>query len=88
MAISGSDKRLAQRLMDLKERIEKERRRRDEIQGELKSVLKQLKQNYSVETLEEAQELLEDMDARLQSIEADIREKIGQAEALLNQEDV
>ena len=88
MAISGSDKRLAQRLMDLKERIEKERRRRDEIQGELKSVLKQLKQNYSVETLEEAQELLEDMDARLQSIEADIREKIEQAEALLNQEDV
>ena len=87
MAISGSDKRLAQRLMDLKERIEKERRRRDEIQGELKSVLKQLKQNYSVETLEEAQELLEDMDARLQSIEADIREKIEQAEALLNQEE-
>lgn len=86
MAISGSDKRLAQRLMDLKERIEKERRRRDEIQGELKSVLKQLKQNYSVETLEEAQELLEDMDSRLQSIEADVQEKIEKAEELLGSE--
>jgi uncharacterized protein YicC (UPF0701 family) len=86
MAISGNDKRLAQRLMDLKEHVEKERRHRDELQGELKSVLKQLKQNYSVETLEEAQELLEDMDSRLQSIEADVQEKIEKAEELLGSE--
>ncbi|MFA5525867.1 MAG: hypothetical protein WC992_03490 [Acholeplasmataceae bacterium] len=88
MALSGSDKHLAQRLLDLKERIEGERTRRDELQGELKSLMKQLKQGYSVDTVEDAQELLIEMDERLAGIEKDIRSKIEQAEALLNQEDV
>jgi len=72
----------------LKERIEGERTRRDELQGELKSLMKQLKQGYSVDTVEDAQELLIEMDERLAGIEKDIRSKIEQAEALLNQEDV
>ncbi len=85
MAPSGNGKRLAQKLLDLKERIEKEKSRRAELQGEIKSLYKQLKQDYSVESVEEAQDMLDEMETRLETIEEDIRTKIQEAEGLLDQ---
>lgn len=85
MAPSGNGKRLAQKLLDLKERIEKEKSRRAELQGEIKSLYKQLKQDYSVESVEEAQDMLDEMETRLETIEEDVRTKIQEAEGLLDQ---
>ncbi len=87
MGTSGNEKRIAQKLLDLKERIERERSRRSELQGELKSVQKQLKQNYSVETVEAAEKMLAEMEQRLTTIEGDIKDKIEQAEKILEQGD-
>ncbi len=79
-----SGEKLARRLMEMKEQLENEKARRSELQGELRSVMKQLKQEYSVDTLEEAEELLEETRQRVEAIEADLLKKVEEAEALLD----
>lgn len=87
MASSGNGKRLTQQLLDLKDRIEKAKSQRSEMQGELKSIRKQLKDNYSIESIEDATAMLDEMDQRLESLEKDIQDKVEEAETLLDQED-
>jgi chromosome segregation ATPase len=88
MASSGNGKRLTQQLLDLKDRIEKAKSQRSEMQGELKSIRKQLKDNYSIESIEDATAMLDEMEQRLESLEKDIQDKVEEAETLLDQEDV
>jgi predicted nuclease with TOPRIM domain len=79
MAVSGNV-RIGQRLLDLKERLDSEKSKRSELQGELNSVKKQLTKELSVETLEEAEAQLEEHRDRLISTEADIVKKLQSAE--------
>lgn len=74
---------LGQKLLDLKEQLEEEKAQRSELQGELKSVLKQLKQDFDVTSIDEAERQIKEYEEELEDMEAAIIEQINEVERLM-----
>lgn len=84
MATHGQDARqLTARLTDLQARLDQARAHRSELQGELRSLIKQLKQGYGVDTLEAAEQLLEDLSERITGLEQTLADRLDEADAAL-----
>jgi len=79
MSASETDA-LARRLLQIKEKLEQEKARRAELQGELKSLLHQLESEFGVSSLEEAEQLLEQDQKALQEMEEKLRRQVAQLE--------
>jgi len=79
MSVSETDA-LARRLLQIKEKLEQEKARRAELQGELKSLLHQLESEFGVSSLEEAEQLLEQDQKALQEMEEKLRRQVAQLE--------
>jgi len=75
-------KDLGQRLLDLKQSLEQADRERTELQGELRSLLNQLK-GHGATSLEEAQSQIQHQESVLRELEATIRESIQSIEELM-----
>ena len=76
---------IGQRLLNLKELLVDKKAERSELQGELKSLKKQLQQDFCVDTVEAAEGLLKEQKGRLESMEETILKKIKEAEEAFEQ---
>jgi len=66
----------------IKEELEEKKAKRLELQGELKSLMNQLKE-LGVNSLEEAEEMIHQMEKELEEIRESIEEQIEQIEELM-----
>jgi predicted transcriptional regulator len=71
---------LGQRLLELKEKLETQKEQRSQLQGELRSLMKQLKDEFDVDTLEGAEALLEEQTEALNELEQELETKIKELE--------
>ena len=83
MATSRDREQLGQRLLRMKEDLEQKKSQRSELQGELNSVMKQLQEEFGVETLEQAEERLEKEKQGLQEMETAVREQVEEIEEMM-----
>jgi len=83
MGTFGNEKNLGKRLLNLKEDLEAKKAERQELQGELKSLIKQLKE-LGIDTLEEAEKELKSNEKALVEMESSINEKIEEMENLID----
>ena len=81
MESNGAD-RLGRRLLKIKEELEEKKAKRLELQGELKSLMNQLKE-LGVNSLEEAEEMIHQMEKELEEIRESIEEQIDEIEGLM-----
>jgi len=80
--MTNDNSKIGQRLLQLKKQIEDEKAKQSELKGELKSIMKQLKDEFNVQSLDEAAELLESMQEDLEKYEKTIQEKLEKAKEL------
>ena len=83
MGTFGNEKNLGKRLLNLKEDLEAKKAERQELQGELKSLIKQLKE-LGIDTLEEAEKELKSNEKALVEMENSIKTEIQNLEDLVN----
>ncbi len=81
MESNGAD-RLGRKLLKIKEELEEKKAKRLELQGELKSLMNQLKE-FGVNSLEEAEEMIHQMEKELEEIRESIEEEIKEIEGLM-----
>ena len=81
MESNGAD-RLGRRLLKIKEELEEKKAKRLELQGEVKSLMNQLKE-LGVNSLEEAEEMIHQMEKDLEKMRESIDEQIEQIEGLM-----
>ena len=81
MESNGADK-LGRKLLKIKEELEEKKAKRLELQGELKSLMNQLKE-LGVNSLEEAEEMIHQMEKELEEIRESIEEEIKEIEGLM-----
>jgi hypothetical protein len=78
-----NNEELGGRLLKLKGAIEKKKSERSELQGELKSITKQLKDEFGVATVEEAKKLQEKKETERTELQGDIAVAIEEIEELM-----
>ena len=61
--------KIGRQLLDMKSKLEKKKSKRSEIQGELNSVKKQMKESFSTDDLDEVKSQLEENETRLEQME-------------------
>jgi len=83
MAALRSPDNLARRLLSMKEQLQDKQKHVTELQGALKSVMRQLKEEFGVKTLEDAETLLQKSDAELKSLEAEFEQQVEKIEGLM-----
>jgi predicted transcriptional regulator len=83
MASNGKDQ-LGRRLLQIKEELEKKKSQRSESQGELKSLMRRLKEEFGVDTMEQAYRIQEKRAAELEELEQSTQEKIQELEQLMS----
>jgi len=81
MERNGAD-RLGRKLLKIKEELEEKKAKRLELQGELKSLMNQLKE-LGVNSLEEAEEMINQMEKDLEKMKESIEEEIKEIERLM-----
>jgi predicted nucleic acid-binding Zn-ribbon protein len=81
MESNGADK-LGRKLLKIKEELEEKKAKRLELQGELKSLINQLKE-LGVNSLEEAEEMIHQTEKDLEKMRESIEEQIGEIEELM-----
>lgn len=72
-----------EKLLSLKKELEIHKAQRLELQGELKSLNKQMEEDYGVKTLPQAEKLMEKLDKKLQEKEKSIKHRIQEIEELM-----
>lgn len=83
MATSGNGENLGRKLLKMKEELEGQKSRRSELQGELKSLMKQLKQEFKIDSVEQAEKQIEKEEKELSKMEGSIIEQIEEIENLM-----
>lgn len=77
---------IGERLLKLKKQLEEEKSRRSELQGEYKSIMKQLKEDFKVNSIKQAEEKIEAEEKKLNEIEESIDEQIEEIENIMEEE--
>jgi len=80
--MTNDNSKIGQRLLQLKKQIEDEKAKQSELKGELKSIMKQLQDEFNVQSLDEASESLESMQEDLEKYRETIQEKLEKAKEL------
>lgn len=80
MAKFGVNRSLGERLLHLKELLENERSKQTELKGELKSLMAQLKNDFNLNSLEEAEAKLEELEQIIHENEEIINAKTEELE--------
>ena len=69
---------IGQELLRIKAKLERDRRTKLELQGELKSKIRQLKKEFDISTLEEVEELQNILDGWVTDLEKQIETLVGE----------
>lgn len=75
---------VSRRLLEIKGQLEEQRERRAQLQGELAAVLRSLKQDFGVDSIEAAEDRLESDRQALQRLEAELTEQIEVLEEVMD----
>ncbi len=78
---------LARDLLSLKKELEGEKEQRAVLQGELQGVMRQLKEEFEVETLEEAKALIATNEKKLTTLRDEIETQITEIEEMMDPDD-
>ncbi len=76
---------IGQKLLNLKNRLEEEKGARAELQGELNSIMKQLKDDFEADSLEAAEEMIIQDSAELDRMEEEIEQELAEIERLMEE---
>ena len=79
----ANNEELGGRLLKLKGIIENKKSERSELQGELKSITKQLKDEFGITAVEEAKQLQEEKEAERSELQDNIAAEIAGIEKLM-----
>jgi len=82
MAASGN--KLGQELLALKDQLNEQLSERASLQGELKNAMKRLKEEFGVDTLEEAKAQLQELDERIETLQSSIIKNLAKAQEALD----
>jgi len=74
---------LGQRLLRMKNELEDKKSELLQLQGELKSLMEQLEQEYGIDSLEQAEERIQKEEMELEQAKERILEKIGRVEKII-----
>ena len=85
MVTLGSREDLGRKLLRLKEQLEEQKGERAEKQGELKSVMKQLKMDFNIDSIDQAGVLIKTEEESLQDMENSISTQITEIEELMEE---
>lgn len=83
MASYGSVDKIGKQLLDLKAKLEHKKNKRAEIQGELNSVLKQMKEEFGTDDMAEIQAQMEENEQRIASMEGSLASQVAKLQGLL-----
>ena len=77
---------VAQRLLSMKKKLEEKKDRRSELQGELKSIQKQLVEEFKAKSLEDAETMIEAGEEEQERLEQEIWKEIEEIEKMMTKE--
>lgn len=83
MAAPGNGGDVAQRLLSMKKKLEEKKDRRSELQGELKSIQKQLVEEFKAKSLEDAEAMIEAGEEEQERLEQEIWKEIEEIEKMM-----
>ena len=84
MASYGSIDKIGRQLLDLKSKIEQKKSKRSEVQGELNSIKKQMKADFSTDVVEEIRGQIEENEKRILNLEASLTKRVAALQGLLD----
>jgi len=84
MASYGSIDKIGRQLLDLKSKIEQKKSKRSEVQGELNSIKKQMKADFSTDVVEEIRGQIEENEKRILNLEASLTKRVSTLQGLLD----
>lgn len=84
MATSRID--LGEKFLALKRKLEKQKEQRAELQGELKSLMSQLEQEFGVKTIPQAEKKQEKLEKELERLERSLLQQIDDIEKMMEGE--
>ncbi len=76
---------IGKRLLALKQEIEEQKIKRSELQGEQKTLVKQMEQAFGISTVDQAQELLADMELEIKELEEKVKKGIQEIERIMRE---
>jgi len=71
---------LGQRLLNLKQDLEEAKSKRSELQGQSKGLMKQLKEEFELDSLDEAQARIEELNEQLDNLQSALNDALERAE--------
>jgi len=74
---------IVKRLADLKAQIEREKAARAELQGELKTLMKQLKEDFGISSLSDADKKIAILERDIDVMEAELEKKVREIERIM-----
>lgn len=83
MATPRNKSKIAERLMSIKEELERKKEERSKLQGELRGLLARMKDEFNVGGLDEADKRLEEMGIELEQMEEQLANQIEAIEELM-----
>ena len=86
MAAPGNGGDAARRLLSMKKKLEEKKDRRSELQGELKSIQKQLVEEFKAKSLEDAEAMIEAGEEEQERLEQEIWKEIEEIEEMMMKE--
>lgn len=76
---------IGKRLLALKQEIEEQKIKRSELQGEQKTLVKQMEQAFGISTVDQAQKLLADMELEIKELEEKVKKGIQEIERIMRE---
>lgn len=86
MAAPGNGEDAERRLLSMKKKLEEKKDRRSELQGELKSIQKQLVKEFKAKSLEDAEAMIEAGEEEQERLEQEIWKGIEEIEEMMTKE--
>ncbi len=87
MGTPRNGEKLGQRLLKLKEELEKRKEERSQVQCELNSISKQLEEEFGVKTIEEAESLKDSQEKEIAEMDETIANQIKEIEEMMSDGD-
>ncbi len=86
MGASGSGD-VGRRLLELKKQLEQEKQQRSEMQGELRSLMSRLEEEFGAKSLEDAQAQVKEKETALATMEQELAQQVEEIQLLMEGDD-
>jgi ribosomal protein S20 len=87
MAIPRNQIDIGEKLLSLKQKAEAQKAKYSELQGELKTLTKQMEREFGASSIEQAQKLLKKMEQEIKELEEKIKESVQEIEEMMEEDE-